>query len=148
MTADATYTFTMDAVGTVIHPNIYEVLANTLTAAGVRAFVGQAEGRPQVPYCVLSADWEPEPDIGQELLAIPSGQRISVEIHCYGRNNMDALWLDATVYTVLMAPDAQFVGATVIWRDADDSPVLTRTSTSALIISKHWYRIAYLREGT
>lgn len=106
------------------------------------AFLGEATGRPDVPYLVVNPDWEPEPDIGQPLLGTPSAYRVSIQINCYGRSNVDALWLDSASYTVLMGEDLTVPDINVLFRDADDSPVLSRTETG-LILCKRWYRFVY-----
>jgi hypothetical protein len=108
------------------------------------AFVGEATGRPLVPYAVVNPDWEPEPDVGQELLDQPSALRVGIQVNSYGRANVDTLWLDSAVYTLMMAETQTFMDVEVIYRDADDSPVLSRTDTG-LILGKHWYRFVVLR---
>lgn len=111
---------------------------------GRPAFVGEATGRPSVPYAVVNPDWEPEPDVGQELLDSPSALRVGIQVNSYGRANIDTLWLDSAIYTLMMAETQTFIGVHVIYRDADDSPVLSRTDTG-LILGKHWYRFVVLR---
>jgi hypothetical protein len=108
------------------------------------AFVGEATGRPPVPYAVVNPDWEPEPDVGQELLDQPSALRVGIQVNSYGRANVDTLWLDSAIYTLMMVETQTFMDVEVIYRDADDSPVLSRTDTG-LILGKHWYRFVVLR---
>lgn len=127
------------------HFALYEACRLLVASTGKAAFIGEATGRPATPYAVLNADWEPEPDVGQELLGTPGALKAAIQVNCYGRQNVDALWLDAAAYTAMMAETTVFSGINVIWRDADDSPVLSRTD-QGLILSKHWYRFVYSAE--
>lgn len=120
----------------------FEVVRVAIATLGRPAFLGEARGRPEVPYAVVNADWEPEPDIGQELLSVPGAQRISIQVNSYGRTNTDTLWLDSAIYTLLMREETPLVGVNTLFRDGDDSPVLSRTD-EGLILSKHWYRLVY-----
>jgi len=126
------------------HWALYEAMQEVVEGSGRACFIGEATGVPELPYAVLNADWEPEPDIGQPLRKEPSAFRASVQLNAYGRENEDALWLDAVSYTLLMRRDQTFSGVNVIWREADDSPVLTRTD-KGLILCKHWYRFVFYR---
>lgn len=112
--------------------------------SGRPVFVGEATGRPQTPYCVVNPDWEPEPDIGQELLTTPGAFRTAIQVNAYGRANVDAMWLDSVVYSLITSDAFVPIGLNVIWRDADDSPVLSRTD-EGLMLGKRWYRIVVLR---
>lgn len=124
------------------HWALYVAMQEVVESSGRECFIGEATGFPELPYAVLSADWEPEPDVGQILGQEPSTFRASVQINSYGRANEDALWLDAVAYTLLMRRDQTFTGLNVVWREADDSPVLGPPER-ALIVCKHWYRFAY-----
>jgi hypothetical protein len=119
------------------------VAALIATSTGRAAFVGEATGRPLTPYCVVNPDWEPEPDIGQPMLDTPGAFRTSIQVNAYGRTNVDALWLDSAVYTLITSDTFAPIGVNVIWRDADDSPVLSRTN-EGLMLGKRWYRLVYL----
>jgi hypothetical protein len=126
------------------HWALYEAMQTVGESSGRGVFIGEATGKPELPYAVLNPDWEPEPDIGQPLRLEPGAFRASVQMNSYGRANEDALWLDAVLYTVLMRRDQTFPGVNVIWREADDSPVLTRDD-KGLILCKHWYRFVFYR---
>lgn len=117
-------------------------MAAVIEESGRPIFIGEATGRPEVPYAVLNPDWEPEPDVGQPLRREPSTFRSSVQVNSYGRANEDSLWMDAVAYTLLMRRDQTFSGINVVWREADDSPVVTRDERG-LILCKHWYRFAH-----
>lgn len=127
------------------HFALFEACRLVVESSGRAAFIGEAEGAPELPYAVLSADWEPEPDVGQELMEEPGAFRASIQINCYGRSNTDTLWLDSAIYTLITREDQMFSGVRVLWRDADDSPVLSR-SDQGHILSKHWYRFVYAAE--
>jgi hypothetical protein len=125
---------------------LYEAMSEVALASGRPVFIGEAVGDPELPYLVLNPDWEPEPDVGQPLRLEPGAFRASVQVNSYGRANEDALWMDAVAYTLLMRRDQTFGDVNVVWREADDSPVLTRDRLG-LILCKHWYRFVFYQTG-
>ncbi len=130
------------------HFAVFDAIGDLITdTTGRPSFIGEATGDPDLPYVVINADWEPEPDIGQIMLTTPGAFRIGIQLNSYGRDNRDALWMDGTAYTLLMKEDQTFGAVRIIFRDADDSPILSRTP-GGLIVCNHWYRFVYANEGT
>ena len=139
--------FTATATGFTVDVDIFQAFATFLATIGRPVFVGEAHFEPELPYAVVNADWEPQPDVGGGITAMPTAHKASFQVNSYGRANQDAIWLDSRITTALFVGEPDISPFRLLWKDADLTPVVTRTK-SGLILAKHWYRIVYTRGGT